>query len=234
MPIDPNAKVSELALTVPNAPHILDELHVDYCCHGSQSLAAACADAGVPLSVAMALLEGEPRPSDKIDAAWVDAPLTDLIDYIERKHHPFTRAEIVRLPKLAAKVVRAHGERHPELARVEQIVLALAAELEPHLDKEERILFPAVRHLVRVGAQGGAVDVLPPIAVMRQEHDVVGDLLRDVRRTTDEFELSPDACASFKALYEGIDGLDRDIRYHVHLENNVLFPRALALAGGAA
>lgn len=233
MNIDASASVRDVALAVPGAPRVFERLHIDYCCGGETSLAAACARAGVPLPRLLTLLQEEAARDDRPppDASWDARPLDALVDFVEQTHHAFARSEMGRLGPLAAKVRQAHGDAHPEVQRVALLLDALRGELEPHMRKEEMVLFPLLRELAVAGddAAATAVDIGAPIHVMQRDHDAMGEVLADLRETTHGYATPGDACASFRALYEGLEALERDLHRHVHLENNVLFPRALAI-----
>lgn len=157
--------------------------------------------------------------------------LTDLVSHIVETHHTFTRSELARLFTLADQATSAHGDAHPELARVHELVVALADDLLPHLDKEERMLFPYVVALETAAAGGPLArppfgTVARPIRVMRAEHERAEDILVELRRVTGDYAPPAEASGSYRALYEGLASLDRDLAEHIHLENDVLFPRA--------
>jgi regulator of cell morphogenesis and NO signaling len=155
-----------------------------------------------------------------------EVPLDALLDHIERTHHAFTRAEIARLQPLLKKVLEAHGDRHRELADVAETFLALTHEVEPHMMKEEAILFPAIR----AADGGGSTDfVEPPIRVMMLEHEEVTRILHELREKTKGFTAPDDACGSYRALFEGLEALEKDLIAHIQIEDESLFPRALAL-----
>ncbi len=218
--IDGKRTVREIALEIPSATRVLEQRHIDYCCGGARTLAEACELAHVSLSELIAEIEASAKiGAASMNGGWSDAPLSKLIDHLVTTHHVFTRAELARLEPIAVKVRRVHGANHPELARVESLFLALKDDLDPHLYKEEAVLFPLV-------LAGEPVD--GPIDVMTLEHDAVGGLLRQLRAVTHDYELPADACTSYRLLYTGLEALERDLHEHIHLENNVLFPRALA------
>ncbi len=166
------------------------------------------------------------------------ASLHRLIQHILDTHHAYTRDELPRLETLLQQVIAAHGARHPELTFVQRIVRRLAEELMLHLLNEERILFPGVLTLETDAKRASAsippssITVQHPLRVMRQEHEAVGKMLRDLRSITSDYTAPADGCASFTALYARLQELEHDLHEHIHLENNILFPRALALAGG--
>ena len=154
-----------------------------------------------------------------------------LVDHLEATHHAYLHAELPRLSALADKVVAAHGARHPELSEIRLAYETIRADLEPHLAKEEQVLFPMIRALA------GAATTAPrfhcgtlqnPISVMLREHDQVGDLLATLRRLTQDYQAPADGCASYRALFDGFAELEADTHLHVHKENNVLFPAVVA------
>ena len=140
--------------------------------------------------------------------------LTELTEHLESTHHVYLKKTLPRLVALMDKVHQAHSPRHPELTRLQTVVENLRADLEPHLLKEEQILFPLIRQLE--AAQG-------PIRVMRSEHDGAGDLLKEMRTLTNVYVVPKDGCQSFQLLYEGLKELEEDTHIHIHKENNILF-----------
>jgi regulator of cell morphogenesis and NO signaling len=212
----------------PSAARTLERHHLDYCCGGRQTLADACAADGLDAELILHELQAAPASGEP---DWAAMRPTELVDHIEATHHRYLHDELPRLDALAVKVAGVHATRHPELGRVADLVRAVRADLEPHLAKEERVLFPMIREL-------DAADVAPtfhcgtlanPIRVMLLEHDRAGDLLAELRATTDDYTVPTDGCASYRALYGALAELEADTHLHVHKENNVLFPAVLAL-----
>lgn len=167
-----------------------------------------------------------------VSNTWRDAAPTALIDHILATHHTFTRDELTRLAELCASVRALHQERHPELILVEQVIGRLAADLMPHMQKEEMILFPFIEALEN-GTQPpfGPPSVAMPVSVMNVEHEKAEGLLAELRCVTSGYNLPEDACLSYRALYEGLQNFEADLEQHIHLETNVLFPKALELEG---
>jgi regulator of cell morphogenesis and NO signaling len=209
------------------AARTFDQLGLDYCCHGDDTVAVACAAAGLePSSVAdrLAALGAAPR------SGWTELDPPALADHIVATHHAYLREELPLLDALAAKVCAVHAERHPELHEVQRLVTELHADLIPHLTKEERILFPAIHAVAGDRRDFPFGSIANPIAVMGIEHDRAGMLLADLRAAADDFVVPDDACASYRSLYTRLAELEHDTHVHVHKENHVLFPAALALA----
>jgi regulator of cell morphogenesis and NO signaling len=172
-----------------------------------------------------------PATSSAETTEWNDRPLPELVDFIVDTHHAFTRAVLARIARAAAEVLETHADRHSVLARVCATVGELAEELEPHMAREERVLFPYICALV--SPEGARVPpfvtVRNPVRVMMLEHDRAVALLAEISDATGGFTAPADACASFQELYDALADLHLDLLRHVALENDVLFPRAIAI-----
>lgn len=225
--------LAELATANPARTRVLDRFGLDWCCGGARTLAAACAEQGADLDAvrdALAAADAE-APPERPD--WADLDPVALTEHLRATHHAYLDAELPALGTLAAKVLDAHGARHPELARVAGLLSALRAELEPHLRKEELVLFPAIAALDD-GDMDPSMLVTGPIARMRIEHDTAGELLAELRAATRDYQVPDDACPSYRSLYERLEALEADTHLHVHKENNVLFPAIERRAGVVA
>ncbi len=225
--IDPTLSVAELARGVRGAARVFEQLGIDYCCRGRQPLRTVVAELSLGLDDVLAALRAEAHegaaPPEFRDAA-------ALISHIVQRHHKYTRDALARLQPLAAKVLRVHGDSHPELERVAELLALLSADLLPHMLREERVLFPYIASLAHGKSEpppfGSAAN---PIRVMHTEHEHVGALLEALAVATNHYCPPPGACGSFGALYAGAKELQADIHQHVHLENHLLFPMALEL-----
>jgi regulator of cell morphogenesis and NO signaling len=236
MSMEATQTVGELAAAVPGATREFEKLGIDYCCGGSRTLGEACAEAKIPVEQALSRLqEGLATAQPKADRDWKDEPLADLIAHITGTHHVFVRQECPRIEALAAKVIAAHGKNHPEVLEVQKLFSALAGELSVHLMKEEQILFPYVIRLEEAAVAGEPAPpamfgtVVNPVRMMMQEHDGAGDVLRQLRAIAKDYRVPAGACISYTALYEALQAFEADLHQHIHLENNILFPRAVAL-----
>jgi regulator of cell morphogenesis and NO signaling len=235
MNVNPLKTVRELAVEVPNATRVFEGFGIDYCCGGKRSLEEACANAGIQLADVTKALEHASAPSDRSQINLASGSLAELIDHIVRTHHKFTRAEINRLQALLDKVVSVHGANHPELSDIRETFHGLAQELTLHLMKEENILFPYIVRMEESGLQGEAVAPPPfatvqnPVRMMMQEHDGAGEALRQIRLASHEFSAPQDACISYQTLYQALQAFEADLHQHIHLENNLLFPRAVEM-----
>lgn len=226
--IDAGTSLGDLVTTRPATARVFERLGLDYCCHGDRSVLAACAEAGLDADEVLQELDAlAPEPP----ADWATMDPAHLVDHLEQTHHAFLHRELPRLGALLDKVAAVHGLRHPELAGVVAAFGALRDDLEPHLAKEERVLFPMVRALA--GDTTRRVthtdSVRGPIAVMLAEHDRAGELLALLRERTGGYTAPDDGCASYRALYRGLAELEADTHLHVHKENHRLFPAVIAL-----
>jgi len=236
MTLTPMKTVGEIAAETPSTTREFEKLGIDYCCGGSRTLGEACASANIPVHEALARLEkslASTQPGGVQD--WQNQLLADLIAHITSTHHVFVREESPRIEALAAKVVGVHGKNHPELLQVQAIFAALSEELRVHLMKEEQVLFPHVYRMEESSLAGEAAPpavfgtVLNPVRMMMQEHDGAGEALRSLRSVTHEYTLPADACISFRTLYQALQAFEADLHQHIHLENNILFPHAIAM-----
>jgi regulator of cell morphogenesis and NO signaling len=229
--------VAELAVEMPSATQVFEKLGIDYCCGGSRTLEQACRAANRTLDEVIRSLEAAntPGPADRNDRDWGRESLSDLIDHIQNTHHNYVRQETSRLLPLFEKVCSVHGSNHPELYALRETFTDLADELRNHLFKEERILFPYIVRLEEAVIEKESVIPPPfgtvqnPVAMMIHEHDNAGEALRFLRRRTNGYTAPPDACPSYRLLYSALADFEADLHQHIHLENNILFPRAIAL-----
>ncbi len=225
--------IAELAAKSMAAVRVFEKLGIDYCCGGKRSLEDVCREKGLKAGDVERQLEAASQTGgDSTD--WAAAPLSALIRHIVTRHHGFLRREFPALSERLAKVQMAHGERDGEmLARLEASFRALRTELMSHMDKEEAVLFPAIDRFERAGSGGEKLpgpcfgSVQMPILVMEQEHELAGAELARIRELTSDFRVPEYACNTYRALLEGLRELEEDLHVHIHLENNILFPRAL-------
>jgi len=235
MTLQATKTVREIAVEMPASTRLFEKLGIDYCCGGGRPLAEACASMGLEVDEVVASLEQitEAKAADARD--WRAVSLNDLITHINNTHHVFTREELDRIEPLLAKVTRVYGERRPELARIEAIFLELKQELLLHMMKEEQVLFPYVRQLelavagVAAPPAGCFGTVQNPVRMMMMEHDAAGEMLRELRELSNNFTPPADACVSYQTLYAALEGLEKDLHQHIHLENNILFPGAIEM-----
>ena len=232
---DLQTKLGDLVLARPETMRYFEGIGLDYCCGGHRSLGEACTAAGLDPVAIQKELEGVKAAGEGTPdlQAWTTASLEALTNHLVATHHAYLRSELPRLGRLMEKVLGVHGDKHPELARVAEIFEALHADLMPHLMKEEQILFPFIVRMEQ-GQLGGACfgSVQSPIRVMEMEHEAVGSLLAELRQLTRAYTPPADGCASFQALYLGLEELERDLHLHITKENQILHPRATAMEAG--
>lgn len=228
--------VRELAVEFAGATSVFERLGIDYCCGGNQTLDEACNAAGIPVNEVITSLERAKRSRAEGDEPdFLNATLAELVNHLVEKHHAFTRTEVARLRALIEKVQAAHGQNHPELAELRDLFDALSNELEPHMMKEERVLFPYVIQMEdatrreRTHPYPPFGTVANPVRMMMAEHEDAGALLWHMRKLTSNYTIPPDACISYRTLYGALDAFEKDLHQHIHLENNILFPRAVEM-----
>ena len=211
---------------------------LDFCCGGKMTVKEACMEKGIDVTK----IEQELQQADKniITARLLpynEWSLDFLIDYITNMHHSYVKKTIPDLRSYASKVASVHGSRHIELLAISQLTDEVCEELSSHMIKEEKVLFPYIKELVAArntarpmhAAHFGTVQ--NPINMMEHEHEIVGNKLEQIRKLSNNFSLPEDACASYSYLYKTIEEFENDLHIHVHLENNILFPKALVLEG---
>lgn len=229
--------VRELALENFAATRVFEKLGIDYCCGGGQSIEQACRTANVRVDEVMKSIEAAGRsvPASSEDRRWQQEPLAGLIAYIQDHHHQYTREEIARLNPLFEKVCSVHGKNHPELKQMKEVFHGLAGELTMHMMKEEMVLFPYVLRIEEARTRNGPAPAAPfgsvknPVAMMVHEHDSAGEALRALRQASHGYVAPEDACLSFKTLFNALAEFEADLHQHIHLENNILFPRAIEM-----
>lgn len=226
--------VGEVASTVPASVRVFQEFGIDFCCGGGKTLIEACREKGVSVEQVLAAVQkAEQRPHAQADADWKSESLTRLIDHILEKHHAYLHTELPRLGNMVARVIEVHGPQHADsLHPLGNIYAQLRRELEEHMWKEENILFPLIKRME--AAYDGASDrpLMPvdgPIRMMEIEHEAAGNALQEMRQVTAGYQAPEDACNTYRALFHGLQELEADLHQHIHLENNILFPRALEL-----
>lgn len=228
--------VGELVAHHPARSRVFDSFGIDYCCGGKEPLQDACIAKGLdPQDVLSTLLAAETTDTGG-EPAWTEMSLSELADHIEHSHHAYLKQELPRLEALVRKVAAVHGLRHPWLLEIEGVYAGFQGEINAHTIKEEQMVFPLIRRL-EAGASrnpdGASTsdepDLAAAVAVMEHEHEDVGTAMARMRALSDGFTPPPGACNSFHAMLEALRELEADLHTHVHKENNILFPRALAL-----
>lgn len=227
--------VREIALEQPSSIRVFEHYGIDYCCGGRKPLSDACAANNVAVDAVIAALEAAAKTPEESREDWTGKSLTSLSAHIVSTHHAYVKRELPRLAELAQKVVNRHGASKTELPLIQAKLTQLDGELTNHLAKEEAVLFPYIAELERAIAAGAPKPhgcfgtVANPIAMMTQEHDAAGTLLAEIRTLSRNFTTPEDACPTYHAYYDGLKEFEQDLHQHIHLENNILFPRAIEL-----
>jgi regulator of cell morphogenesis and NO signaling len=222
--------VRDIAVELP----VLERLDIDYSCEGKHTLAEARAKRDLSVVPVLEELEHQQQNATSLETPWRTAPLNQLTDHIVQKHHAFARGHLDLIRDLAAKVERRHGASHPEIFQVSEAFASISAELTHHFFCEENILFPYIAQLEaeesRPTLPAAFGTVQQPVTRMMMDHDHTGNELRLLREITHNYEPPADACTTYRALYRALADLEQDLHQHIHLENNILFRRALAAA----
>lgn len=233
MNLDPQQTVGEFVRQKPTRARVFESFKIDYCCGGKVSLARACEKRGIDVNDVLQSIRSIDEQAENCDT-FVDTDsmsLTELADHVEQTHHAYLKAELPRLDAMTAKVARVHGDKDPRLHQVREAFVRLKAELEPHMFKEEQVLFPIIRQL---DASTEPIEfhcgsVANPIRQMEHEHDLAGNELAALNQATDGYTPPDWACNTYRAMLDSLARLEADMHQHVHKENNVLFPKAIQL-----
>jgi regulator of cell morphogenesis and NO signaling len=237
MSLNAEKTVRELAIENVAATKVFERLGIDYCCGGNHTLEQACHAVNIPVDQVRKSLEEAQlaSPASSADRNWQMEPLGDLVSHITNTHHKYTRDGIARLTPLLANVCSVHGANHPELLELREIFAGLTQELTVHLMKEEKVLFPYIVRMEEAVIEKAQMlpppfgTVQNPVAMMEHEHDSAGNALRAMREISHGYAAPADACVSYQTLYKALAELEADLHQHIHLENNLLFPRAIEM-----
>jgi regulator of cell morphogenesis and NO signaling len=222
MSISIETRVGQLAAEHPLATRVFSRHGIDFCCGGGRPLGEVCAEKGLDSVAVLDEIRTEIETSGESEERWDQAPLSDVIEHILFAYHRPLREELPRLESMAQKVFHVHGDKDPErLSELLAVFRGLRIELDEHMQKEEEILFPMIK-----SGQGTSAD--GPIAMMVHEHESAASALRRLRELTDDYEVPSQACNTWRALWHGLSALEESLHRHIHLENNILFPRALS------
>ncbi len=207
---------------------------IDFCCKGNRSIAEACEPKGIdPSKIYNDLENFRNVNSENIDFnSW---PLDLLADYVERMHHRYVEEKTPILIQFLQKIAKVHGERHPELHEVYELFMESAQDLGAHMKKEELILFPFIKKMIQVQRDGTPLDtahfgtVENPVAMMKHEHAVEGERFQKIAELTNNYQFPEDACNTYRVSFQMLEEFETDLHKHIHLENNILFPKAIEL-----
>ncbi len=219
---------------------LFEKYHLDFCCRGKRSLQQACAEQNIPIDNLVKELEnisGLSSGACEIAFPFEKLSLTELANYIVSTHHEYIKTEAPKIAVYLEKVAFKHGGRHPELHRIFQLFIMIKQEMGDHMQKEELILFPRIRKVEEINVSGNAASQMTvsaletPILMMEEEHEQAGQWMEEIRQLTNNYTAPEDACTTYKLSFDCLRAFEADLHQHVHLENNILFPRTLELFG---
>ncbi len=216
----PDMSVADVAVQFPKALEVFNKHRIDYCCGGKRSFKEACEKAGIDSGEVWDAIAKKGEIEQMTNFKKWSPEL--LVDYILDQHHTYVRENIPLLEELLDKICEVHGAQHPELTEVRDLFLLLKRELLQHMEKEERILFPAIK-MMRDASK--IVPLTQPISVMKDEHELAGTLVKEIRKLTSNYTLPNDVCTTYRIAFNKLDAFDNDLMQHIHLENNILFEK---------
>ena len=213
---------------------VFKKYNIDFCCKGGRTVEEACDKKKVsPEEIYKELEEVANRKSEDIDFnSW---PLDLLADYVEKTHHRYVEEKSAMLIPYLNKLCKVHGERHPELFEINELFIGSAQDLAAHMKKEELILFPFIKQMVEAKKKGEPLPaprfgtVENPVAMMKHEHEAEGERFVKIAELTNNYEFPDDACGTYQVTYRMLEDFQNDLHKHIHLENNILFPKAIAM-----
>jgi len=217
------------------AASIFEKHHLDFCCKGKRTLEQACSESDIKIEEVIEQLEKAGDTND-LKTNYNELSLAQLSEHIVSTHHNYVKNEMPALHGYLQKVASKHGDRHPEMNKVFQIFVAVKEEMEFHMQKEEMVLFPRIKDIENQIQEGKKVVVSSsylqsPINMMEQEHDHAGSMLAEIRNLTNNYNPPADACTTYQLSFASLQAFELDLHRHVHLENNILFPKALKMFG---
>lgn len=234
MNITKDTVIADLVAKDYRAASIFKQNKIDFCCNGNITIEAACEKKQLDFTDLVSQLEKATATVSDSTIDFNSWPLDLLADYIEKKHHRYVDAKIMEIKPYLDKVVRVHSDRHPELIEVSKLFYESAGELSMHMKKEELTLFPFIRKMVKAEAAGSTVEapfgsVQNPIKAMMMEHDNEGERFRTISKLTDNYNPPSDACNTYRVTFSLLKEFEEDLHLHIHLENNILFPKSIVL-----
>lgn len=227
--------VGEVVAADYRAAAVFQKFGIDFCCKGDRSIANVCETSNISTSALIEELEQALKAGDTPVTDFKSWPLDLLADYIEKKHHRYVDAKLLEIKPYLAKIVSVHGGRHPELAEVEALFSETAGELTAHMKKEEFILFPFIRKMAKAKQDQAQIarpqfsTVENPVAMMKHDHDQEGERFAKIASLTNNYTVPADACNTYRVTFALLKEFEADLHMHIHLENNILFPKAIEM-----
>jgi len=235
MELTSNQIIGELVAEDYRTASIFKKHKIDFCCQGNRTIGEACEKKNVDPAGLIKDLEAVRQTQGTGNQDFQSWPLDLLADYIEKKHHRYVEEKTMEIEPLLYKVARVHGDRHPELLEIEEEFQEARGALAAHMKKEEFILFPFIRKMVKAGSDGESFStpqfgtVENPVNMMKHEHDVEGERFRRIAQLSDDYTPPADACNTYRVTFSLLKEFEEDLHMHIHLENNMLFPRAIEM-----
>ncbi len=226
--------IGEMAAKDMRKAEVFKRNGIDFCCGGKKTVEEACTEKGLDVLRVLEELEKTSQNNAASQHDYNSWNLSFLADYIVNVHHGYVQKNIPLLKEMSQAVAEHHGKTNPELNTIRDKFDEIAAELNVHMRKEEKILFPYIKQLENnrnndSKGEGGFNSIMQPISVMEHDHDIVGSLFKDIDEVSNNFVAPANACNSFKFLYYKLNEFENDLYLHIHLENNILFPKAIEL-----
>ena len=227
--------LAQIVNTNHRAATVFEKYHLDFCCKGKRTLQQACTEGELKIEEVLSDLERTVQ-GKSIPIQYENMSLRQLADYIVMTHHSYVKKEIPAILGYLEKVAFKHGDRHPEMIRILELFATVKEEMGQHMQKEEQILFPRIKEVEQQLGEGSEIIIsntflLSPISMMEEEHDHAGSLLSEIRQLTNDYNPPADACTTYKLSFAALQAFELDLHQHVHLENNILFPKALQMFG---
>ena len=235
MKLQANTLVSDIVAENYNTAAIFSKYKIDFCCNGNRSLATVTEKKGISLEEVLADLENQMKTKEDMSALYQSWNIDFLSDYVVETHHAYVEKNIPVIKQYVDKISKVHGDRHPELLEVRELFFGSADDLTTHMKKEELILFPFFRKLAKLKKEGGVYEkptfgtVENPIEMMHHEHDAEGERFRKIAELTDNYTPPADGCTTYRVAFSMLKEFEADLHKHIHLENNILFKKGIAL-----
>lgn len=221
-------KIGDIVSSFPGASNLFKQNCIDFCCGGNRTLSSALRERNIeeePFLTQLNQLYKEATAEKNSETDWREAPTSQLIEHIVNVHHGYLQKELPLLSEFVGKILRVHGTAHQELAQLHRLFNEIRIELEQHLVLEEEVVFPLLQAYAKSPSQGSLAKAVQAIDELETDHEVVGNILKQMRAVTNDYQLPVGACTTYTLTFKKLEELESDMFQHVHLENNILFPR---------
>jgi regulator of cell morphogenesis and NO signaling len=214
---------------------VFSKYKIDFCCKGNRTVNEVCEKQNIDSETLLQSINEVVQSENNGSIDFNSWPLDLLADYIEKTHHRYVEDKTLILIPFLDKLCKVHGENHPELFKINELFTGCAGELSQHMKKEELMLFPFIKRMVKIKESNGVLSqpsfgtVSNPIAMMMQEHETEGDRFSEIARLTHNYTAPDDGCTTYKVTFAMLKEFEEDLHKHIHLENNILFPKAMTL-----